>query len=315
MSPPFPDPIREAAELWAIRLHDPAFDDWDGFTNWLEADPTHNAAYEAALGTDTRVAELFDTPPALAPIPVANPPRRWRWLAAAGTVAAAGVGVLAWTVTSSDSPAYAIQTAAGEHRTVQLADGSSVELNGSTRLVLDPDTPRKARLDQGEALFHVRHNAADPFTVRAGPTRLLDAGTTFNVVRDTTSTRVAVSEGAVIYNPRKEAIRLTQGQAISSEDGRKPQLETITTDLVGGWRVGRLSYTDTPLARIASDLARNLGKPVRVTAEARDLRFTGTLALDGSPEQSIERIAPLLGVRAVPRGAGWTLLPQDRAYP
>src|SRR5262249_23550287 len=127
--------------------------------------------------------------------------------------------------------------------------------------------------------------------------------------------RVAVSEGAVIYNPRREAIRLTPGQAINADDGRRPQVEAVSTDLVGGWRVGRLSYTDTPLTRIASHLARNLGKPVRIASDVRDLRFTGTLALDGSPEQSIARIAPLLGVRAVPRGAGWTLTPQDRADP
>lgn len=324
MSAPFPDSIREAAELWAIRLRDPDFADWDGFTDWLEADPVHNAAYEAAADADEEIGKVLATPPApiaapaaptVTPVQVPQRRPRWRWAAAGGAVAAAVAGVFAWTTIRNDSPAYAIETALGEHRTVALPDGSSVDLNAGTRLVLDKDTPRLAKLERGEALFHVRHNPRDPFVVRAGPVRLLDAGTVFNVVREMTGTRVAVAEGAVIFNPRREAIQINPGQAVSADDGGKPQLQSVATDLVGGWRIGRLSYTDTPLARIAVDLARNLGKPVRVAPGAGELRFTGTLALDGDAEQSMARIAPLLGVRAVPRGAGWTLTPQDRAYP
>ncbi|WP_077148602.1 hypothetical protein [Sphingopyxis sp. KK2] len=41
--------LTEIAQRWAIRVADPAFDDWDALTAWLEADPTHLAAYEAAV--------------------------------------------------------------------------------------------------------------------------------------------------------------------------------------------------------------------------------------------------------------------------
>jgi transmembrane sensor len=33
--------LEEAARLWAIRVQDPAFADWDGFTEWLERDRAH----------------------------------------------------------------------------------------------------------------------------------------------------------------------------------------------------------------------------------------------------------------------------------
>jgi len=39
----------EIARRWAIRVADPAFDDWDALTLWIEADPAHLAAYEAAV--------------------------------------------------------------------------------------------------------------------------------------------------------------------------------------------------------------------------------------------------------------------------
>lgn len=44
--------IKEAARLWAVRVGDPAFDDWDALTRWLEADPAHLAAYEAAVADE-----------------------------------------------------------------------------------------------------------------------------------------------------------------------------------------------------------------------------------------------------------------------
>lgn len=47
-----PSELIEAARLWAIRVADPEFDDWDGLTRWLEVSPAHLAAYEDAVGND-----------------------------------------------------------------------------------------------------------------------------------------------------------------------------------------------------------------------------------------------------------------------
>ena len=38
--------VRDQAALWMARARDPRFGDWDGLTEWLEADPAHNLAYE-----------------------------------------------------------------------------------------------------------------------------------------------------------------------------------------------------------------------------------------------------------------------------
>lgn len=42
----------ESARLWAVRVADPGFQDWDGLTKWLEISPAHLAAYEAAVESD-----------------------------------------------------------------------------------------------------------------------------------------------------------------------------------------------------------------------------------------------------------------------
>ena len=41
--------LNAIAQRWAIRVGDPAFDDWEALGKWLDADPAHLAAYEAAV--------------------------------------------------------------------------------------------------------------------------------------------------------------------------------------------------------------------------------------------------------------------------
>ena len=176
--------LHEAARLWAIRVQEPAFDDWEGFTSWLEGDPAHLEAYEAALADEAWAVALLAAAPATPVIaPEAQPQRRW-WIAGSAAAAAAVAVIGGWAVLDRDAPAQQIETAPGEHRTIDLADGSKLALNGSTRVTIDPDTPRQVMLEQGEARFEVRHDASNPFVVLSGGTRLVDAGTVFNVVRD-----------------------------------------------------------------------------------------------------------------------------------
>lgn len=51
--------LNEAARLWAMRVADPAFDDWDDLTRWLESSPAHLAAYEAAVESDEWAAAML----------------------------------------------------------------------------------------------------------------------------------------------------------------------------------------------------------------------------------------------------------------
>lgn len=311
--PPTPE-IEEAARLWAIRAGDPGFSDWDGFTLWLEQSPAHLTAYEAALAqADAAAAALLAAAPQAAwqPEPaIGAQPQRRRWLAGAA-IAAAVAGVAGWGLIERGHPAEQIATAPGEHRTIDLADGSRIILNGGTRVTIDRDTPRRVELAQGEALFEVRHDEANPFLVVTGGTRLLDAGTVFNVVAEGGALDVEVAEGAVIYQPGANQVRLDAGDGLSrASAGAAPVLRKAAPQNVGGWQAGALHYDDAPLERIAGDLSRNLGRPVRFEGVAT-ARFTGTLMLDGKADAVLARAAPLLGVRFTARGEGWIMSPAN----
>ncbi len=312
MTAPESGTIEENARRWAIRVRDPHFADWDGFTAWLEQDSAHLAAYEAALEDDRWAEDLFRSAPPLPAEPVAALPSRRRWVLA-GTAAAALVAVVGgWAVFDREAPVREVATAPGEHRTIALADGSRMVLNGATRVAFSESRPRAVELISGEALFEVRHNARAPFFVTVAGTRLVDAGTVFNVVRDGGALDVAVAQGAVIYAPGSSQIRLNAGAGLSrANDDARPVMRKTAPEEVGSWQMGQLQYDDATLAQVGRDLGRNLGQVIKGSGGADRLRFTGTLMLTGSPEQVLARAGPLLGVRFVRGKDGWTMVPTD----
>ncbi|WP_422061179.1 FecR family protein [Sphingopyxis sp.] len=294
---------------WIIRQRDPAFADWDGFTDWLAADAAHASIYDALAALDQ---DLDALPPETRPSVAINPPEPLRpsrrgWFG--GAIAAALVAAILLPNLGLFADASRIETAAGEHRTVELADGSKIEINGASVLTLDKDRPRFARLESGEAMFHVVHREKDPFVVEAGASRIVDLGTAFNVVRAGRQTSVAVSEGVVLYNPGRDKVRVAAGQAIDAgdNDARPPKVRAIDVANVGGWRTGLLVYSDAPLTVVAEDLKRTAGIEVSIAPEAAGQSFRGALIVDQDRGRTVADLAALSGMRAEKRGDGWVL--------
>ena len=294
---------------WVIRQRDPAFTDWDGFADWLAEDPEHAAIYDAVASVDQ---DLEDLPPMPAPAVVAMPvaPRRASrraWFG--GAMAAAVVGAITLSNPGLFGNANRIETAAGEHRTIELADGSKIEINGASVVELDGERPRFARLESGEAMFYVVHRDDDPFVVETGGAKIVDLGTAFNVVRRDRQTSVAVSEGIVLYNPDREKVRLVAGKGIEARDGdrKPPVVQDVDVASVGGWRTGLLVYNGTPLAVVAEDLKRTAGMQVSIAPDAADLSFRGALIVDKNRGRTIADLAALSGTKAQRQGDGWIL--------
>lgn len=299
--------IEAQATDWVIRQRDPDFADWARFTDWLEQDPRHLETYDIAASMDVDLDRLPAprTTNIVLPAPARRPvPTRRVWLG--GAVAAMLVGVISFSF--FDGSRTRIETVAGEHRTVNLADGSRIEINGATVLELDEDHIRFARLESGEAMFHVVHRKGDPFTVLAGDAELVDLGTTFNVVRRDNGTSVAVSEGIVVFNPDRENVRIDAGKSIDSRDGAgRPQVQDIDVQSVGGWRTGQLVYSGTSLAEVAKDLNRTTGMIISVSANVGSLPFRGALLVGDDQDRMIEDLTALAGIRAEKTADGWLL--------
>ena len=294
---------------WLIRQRDPAFADWDGFADWLAEDAAHAAIYDAVASLDH---DLDALPPVAKPSVVigreaSRRPSRRAWFG--GAIAAALVAAISLPSLGVFGDANRIETAAGEHRTIALADGSKIEINGASVVEIDPDRPRFARLESGEAMFHVVHRDDDPFVVETGGAKIVDLGTAFNVVRRDRQTSVAVSEGIVLYNPGRDKVRLVAGKGIEARDGdlQAPVVQDVDVASIGGWRSGLLVYNGTPLAIVAEDLKRTAGMQVSVAPDASDLSFRGALIIDKNRNRTIADLAALSGTKAERQGDGWIL--------
>ena len=308
--------IMEAARLWMIRTNSPDFTDWNGLSDWLDADPGHLAAYEAALDDDAWVQQLSavagsGAAPAVSRLNADGGlprVRRREWLAAGAGIAAVLVAVGTWTVAGSMPDTTHVETGPGERRSIALADGTRVEMNGESSISFDADAPRMVTIQRGEAVFEVRHDEKRPFVVQVGKTRLIDAGTIFNVIHDGQALEVAVAEGLVIYDAGRETVTLKPGDALTrAAPGAPVRMSRADPGAIGSWRSGVLQYDDAPLATIARDLARAVGRPVRVSPSLGTRRFDGTLALNGPAPDVFARAGPLLGVTFLEDGKGWEM--------
>ena len=297
-----------AAIGWVIRLRAARAEDWEAFVGWLEADPAHAEIYDEVALADEALGRLPSNRAAAVPAAREPAPSRHagRRVFLGWGIAAALVGTVGYVSLRSGEDLLTITTPPGERRSLDLVDGSRIDLNGATTVVLDRNRPRQARLEKGEALFTIVHDPARPFGVEAGGTYIKDVGTVFNVVHAGGDVEVAVAEGQVIFNPGREAVSLSPGMTIRTQ-GRRASVTRGEAEAVGAWRSGRLSYAGASLSRIADDLSRNIGVPVRVDPALSGRRFSGVIVLDADRALLFRRVAALLEVEARKSGDGWIL--------
>lgn len=301
---PFDREILDAAALWAVRTQEPSFEDWPGFTAWVEQSPAHGEAYDRLMLAAEDGAMVLSAEPANDDAPE-QPAVTRRWFMP--TLAACLALIAALWVWQAQSPMEMYRTAPGEIRAIALADGSTIVLSGDTRLQIDPDAPRFARLDHGQALFEIRHDEANPFVLKVGDDTLVDAGTIFDVAIRSKRVSLGVSEGAVIFNPLRQNARVEPGEQLTfATDGAGFEVSSLPLEQVGEWRGGRLTFRNASLDDVAVDITRATGIDVRV-AEGTSVRsVSGSVTLDALRSDP-SALGPLLGISVRRQGDVWIL--------
>ena len=315
--------IVDRAIDWHLRQADMGDADWRAFVAWLEADPAHAEAFDAITLDMALLAEHPDLYPAPA-APVARQPdlpqrsmlpsrRAWAWVGGGLVVAAAASLTLMLVPTSltGGSGPYAVETKPGQRRDIALTDGTRIELNGATRLLLDHSNPRVATLEAGEATFHVRHDPRDPFTVHSGRMTVQDLGTVFNVARDGARLDVQVAEGSVLFQPKHDAVTLHAGGAITArEDLGQIAVTKIDVAKVGVWRDRTVSFSGEPFGRVSTAIRRIDGATLFVHPSLSQRPFTGMVRLSGKAGQDVPHLAALVGAEWHHDGERWVISPR-----
>ncbi len=287
LNPSPDDAVTDAAAHWCMRLHadDCTAAEREAFAHWLAADARHRVEYEAML-------EIWDTAdllPRTATVVEFNPPRavararNWRPLASAAAIALAVLPLAGWMGWEQGwlPNRYQHFEAGGQPQTVQLSDGSIVELNLNTALsFLNYKDQRKVTLDHGEAFFKVTHDSAHPFIVHAGTGQTRVTGTQFNVWKYQDQVKVTLVEGSVLVSSTGSAggYRLSPGMQASYHAGDfDPQLAQSDDDGNSlAWRSGKLILDNLSLDQALPVINRYLDAPLLLADET-----TGRIRISG----------------------------------
>ncbi|ENO85967.1 FecR family protein [Thauera linaloolentis] len=289
------------AALWATRRYEGLDAAAEAeFQAWLTASPAHAVCYDGLEQSFGRVrklpegtvralkAGLPDATPAARAVPSrpASPGRRaWllglgRFLPQAASAAAIATLVLGgwigwdhWLGQPTFERLYA--TERGQRLNVTLPDGSTLQLDAATQAEVRLYRQRReVRLADGQAMFTVRSDPAQPFEVLTDAVRISVVGTRFSVRHtqsglDAGKTVVAVESGRVRVSTAghqapggaawhlAEAVELAAGQGVSADEaGRLAPVVSLPADGVAPWRAGRVSFDDTTLAQALAEFER-----------------------------------------------------------
>lgn len=152
-----------------------------------------------------------------------------------------------------------------------LSDGTEVWLNAGTRFTYPEHFAAAGRAVsvEGEAFFHVAHDASRPFVVQAGGLSTVVTGTQFDVRNyEGESPCVTLVEGSVTVHGGGMEVPIVPGEGAVLEQSR---LHVAQADVEAhvAWRDGLLYFQDTSLRDILMELGRwyNLNVVCRDKAE------------------------------------------------
>lgn len=217
-------------------------------------------------------------------------------------VSASGIG--SWFALDPAPVVGRYETARGEQRDVRLADGSTLHLNGATRVDVRLDGDRRfAKLEHGEAYFDIAHDADRPFAVRAGASEIRVLGTAFDVEMGRGEVKLAVYRGKVRFGgvgigggvdvPAGWRSRFGNGTAATPK-----RFDATRED----WRRGWLDTDDMRLTELIDALNRRDGPMIMDPPRAiADLKLSGRFRTD-NPRVLLTAIGNAYGFDLVAEG-------------
>jgi transmembrane sensor len=333
--------LRQAAWEWVVR-HDRGLtgSEQRAFASWRDGDPRHAVEFARAatswdrLGRIRQAPRLREAADAVLRHTRSRARRRWFELAGGALLAAAAIALAyvgPWVAPRMQEAEPNYRVLASAARNVQLPDGSSVLLNGDSRIeTVFTASERRVWLRQGEALFTVAKNPARPFFVTAGPVTIRAVGTAFNVQMDPGAINVLVTEGRVRLDAGPQGGSLLPAAQAEEEPlleagqramvvlaaGPEPAVVTAVApfevEQALAWRSTQLVFRDTPLDEVVAAFNRyNSRQLVLGTPALRLRKITGVFRAD-----NVEGFMRLLEVGAdvetQARGAPETVLTPSR---
>lgn len=291
----------EQASLWAARLEGGTLEAADraALDTWLAAKPAHRALLsdycQFSADLEQTLPDLVEAGAVRLPPPATPSRRRWSlsWLGlAGGALAAAAAVAVVVKVATPASKVETLATAPAQRQSFTLSDGTKIELNAQTSLLVEITADeRHVRLASGEAFFEVAKDKSRPFIIETPTGSVRVTGTVFNVRTDKVSELdVTVVEGSVQVRPADTTgtgaitpVDLTANKHLSAIGG-KVLVQTLTPDALEdalAWRQGMVVFKEgTTLNAALACFAQYHGRGIGSSPAAANLSVGGLYKLD-----------------------------------
>jgi transmembrane sensor len=302
--------VVRAAAQWLALLESGAATEQDhaNLQRWRETSSSHERAWQKAQALRQRFTDL---PSALAmsTLDRPDPGRRVVLKRALGAVALVPA---AWLI-SRQLPLEVwradVHTATGERKQLNLADGSSLQLN--TASAVDVNLPgRLITLVEGEMSLKVSDSS--PLTIQTRFGQVIVGQSEVCVRQDGLGCRVSVFSGAVQLRPLHGALlTLGAGQQINLQAAGAGAVQAFDV-LQPGWREGVLMASNQPLGDFLRELDTYRPGVLRWEPELETLRVTGSFRLDDT-DRILALLSASLPLDVQMRTRYWvTLLPRKK---
>jgi transmembrane sensor len=288
----------EQAALWAARIEGSSLNAADraALDSWLDEDPGRRALLERyvhfSADLDCLLPELVASGRVKMPAGSA-PARNWwssRWAVAGALAAAALAAAVVWLGRPGDHLEN-VATSVAQRRSFTLADGTRVELNANTRMLIENNrAERRVRLADGEAFFVVTKDRARPFIVETPAGSVRVTGTIFDVrTEDASELDVTVVEGSVQVHPGEAGGAQPPGPVVLGASDRLSAvaggvsvqaLSASALDDALAWRHGKIVFDGVPLAEALARVAHYHGRRITASDGAAALRISARMSLD-----------------------------------
>ncbi|MGG5239408.1 FecR family protein [Pseudomonas lurida] len=295
---PTADELFAEASGWYFRLQaeDVTAAEIEAFCAWLGQGAAQDDAWQevqAMLGGLREPARVIRRAEQAA---WRKPARRWA-CAAAVLVA---VGLTLQNTPWLDRLRADYATGTGESRTVELADGSQLQLNTDSAVQIRMSAgERQVRLLRGEGFFSVAKDPSRPFVVQSGDGWVKVVGTQFSVARRDAQTQVQVAQGKVqVSAGLGEPVYLEPGRAVEYQDQRLAAVHAFDPASGFAWRQRQLVFRQQPLSEVVAELNRYWPGKTLVFGDAlRDRVVSGVFEID-KPDAVIKALEYTLNLRA-----------------
>lgn len=278
--------IVETAATWYVQFQSepPTERQRLAWQRWLDSDPAHRQAWDQMEQMQRQLGAL---PRDISRRALSAGQQRRQVLKLLALFAA--TGYLGWSVRDQLSPTALwadYRTAVGGHRSVELVDGTRLELNTDTTVDIHFDPQQRLiQLRQGEILVSTgKRGDQRPLYVQTREGRVQALGTVFSVRQLSTATRVGVLEDQVQLWPGDapgQAQRLKAGES-AEFDRRHVSAHQPYGVSQTAWVNGQLIVLDATLREVTDELDRYRPGTLRCDASAAALKVSGTFKVNDS---------------------------------